>query len=70
MADVPIVGVLVTIVAHCVLITRGRAPPLVMHCHLLGESSSCANGHLGSLLCHDAGLCLFTGVGPRLPHQW
>jgi hypothetical protein len=69
MVDVPLVGVLVAIVARHGLIARGQAPPLVAHHHQPGESSSYANGRLGSLLCHDVGLCLLTSVGPRLHHR-
>jgi hypothetical protein len=62
-ANVPVAGIPAVIIARRHPIARGQTPPLVMHHHRPGESSSCADTHLGSLLCRDTGLCLLIGVG-------
>jgi hypothetical protein len=50
-------------------IAQGRVLPLVMHHCQPGESLSCADAHLGLLLCHDTNLHLLIGIGPRLPRR-
>jgi hypothetical protein len=55
------------IVTYCRPIVRGWAPPPIVLHRRPGESPR-ADVCLGSLLHHDIGLCLLTGVGPRFSH--
>jgi hypothetical protein len=69
MTNAPTMGVPVVAITHHRLVARGRVPPVVMNHCWLGESSFCADAHLGLLLCRDADLCLLIGIGPRLPRR-
>jgi hypothetical protein len=64
--DAPVVGVPIMIAAHRHPIMQGWAPPVVRHCQQPCESLSCADAHLGLLLCCDTSLCLLISIGPRL----